>query len=233
MYVFDTLDIITHEPIHIERAVYIHKQVYDANSLLESIVYSYKHNEIPTIPHNRESYTKEMLLNIYYKSDPKSEIIIEIIKLLKFPKETQTILLSLSPEKRKIILCYKYNKIKILINLSSPNIEFLLLKYDYLLNDDIFLTDDIIKKLFGADNMSLLFIPDDKITDNIIKYVIHNNYRAIKYISENKMTDEIIKYAINFNIYVLQYIPKYKMTFNIIMNSVKNNGYALQYVPEK
>ena len=111
MYVFDTLDIITHEPIHIERAVYIHKQVYDANSLLESIVYSYKKNEIATIPHNRELYTKEMLLNIYYKSDPKSEIIIEIIKLLKFPKETQTILLSLSPEKRKIILCYKYNKI--------------------------------------------------------------------------------------------------------------------------
>ena len=113
MYLFDTLDIITHEPIHIERAIYIHKQVYDANSLLESIVYSYKHNEIATIPHNREPYTKEMLLNIYYKSDPKSEIIIEIIKLLKFPKETQIILLSLSPEKRKIILCFKYNKIKI------------------------------------------------------------------------------------------------------------------------
>jgi hypothetical protein len=80
MYVFDTLDIITHEPIHVERAVYIHKQVYDANSLLESIVFSYKHNEIATIPHNREPYTKEMLLNIYYKSDPKSEIIIEIIR---------------------------------------------------------------------------------------------------------------------------------------------------------
>ena len=89
------VDPITYEPIDKDRAVSIHKQVYDANSLSAIIIYYYMRHVIATIPHNREPFTKEMLLHIYDKSNPKSEIIIELIKLLKFPKETQTILLSL------------------------------------------------------------------------------------------------------------------------------------------
>ena len=56
----ETLDPITYEPIHKDRIVSIHKQLYDANSLSTSIIYSYMQNEIAIIPHNREPFTKRL-----------------------------------------------------------------------------------------------------------------------------------------------------------------------------
>jgi hypothetical protein len=87
------IDPITLETIHKDSiyAVSIYKQLYCANSLIDSIIYSYKENKIPTIPHNREPFTEEILQNIYNKSDEehKSEIIIGLMKIIKFPIKIQ------------------------------------------------------------------------------------------------------------------------------------------------
>ena len=58
-------DPITYEPIHKDRAILIHKQLYDAKSLYKYI----ESNINATIPHNRESFTQEMLQDIYIKSN--------------------------------------------------------------------------------------------------------------------------------------------------------------------
>jgi hypothetical protein len=50
---FQNIDPITYEPIHKDKAVSIHKQVYDANSLSETIIYSYIRNEIATIRYKK------------------------------------------------------------------------------------------------------------------------------------------------------------------------------------
>ena len=58
-------DLITYEPIHKDRAILIHKQLYDAKSLYKYI----ESNRNATIPHNREPFTQEMLQDIYNKSN--------------------------------------------------------------------------------------------------------------------------------------------------------------------
>jgi hypothetical protein len=101
------IDPITLEPIYKDsiHAVSIHKQLYYVNSLIDSIIYSYKENIISTIPHNREPFTKEILQNIYNKSDDehKSEIIIKLIKIIKFPIKIQKQILCLTNKQQKII----------------------------------------------------------------------------------------------------------------------------------
>jgi hypothetical protein len=101
------IDPITLEPIYKNsiHAVSIHKQLYCANSLIDSIIYSYKENIISTIPHNREPYTEEILQNIYNKSDDehKSEIIIKLIKIIKFPIKIQKQIVCLTNKQQKII----------------------------------------------------------------------------------------------------------------------------------
>ena len=58
-------DPITFESIHKDRAILIHKQLYDAKSLYKYI----ESNINATIPHNRKPFTQEMLLDIYIKSN--------------------------------------------------------------------------------------------------------------------------------------------------------------------
>ena len=58
-------DPITFESIHKDRAILIHKQLYDAKSLSKYI----ELNINATIPHNRKPFTKKMLQNIYNKSN--------------------------------------------------------------------------------------------------------------------------------------------------------------------
>jgi hypothetical protein len=99
------IDPITLEPIYKNsiNAVTIHKQLYYANSLIDSIIYYYKENKIP---HNREPYTEEILQNIYNKSDKehKSEIIIKLMKIIKFPIKIQKQIVCLTNKQQKIIL---------------------------------------------------------------------------------------------------------------------------------
>ena len=48
------VDPITYEPIHKDKAVTIHKQVYDANSLSASIIYYYMQHEMEAIQNNKQ-----------------------------------------------------------------------------------------------------------------------------------------------------------------------------------
>ena len=228
-YITNIEDPITYEPIHKDRAVLIHKQLYDANSLSK-----YIESDInATIPHNREPFTVEMLRDIYDKSScSKSDIIIELIILLKFScsKKIQKIILSLELEQRKILLGFPDYKIKILMKLSFINIDYLLTKYNYLLNTNI--TEEIIKEAVQEYYISLLLVPDDKMTEEIIKEAIKYNDYAFEFVPDNKKTDEIIKLAVRNYGFSLEYVHKDKMTDEIIKLAVQQNGYALQFVPK-
>jgi hypothetical protein len=201
--------------------------------------------------------TKKTLQQMYNNSScPKSEILIELINLLKFSKNTQTFLLSLEPEKRKIVLNFPDNLIKILIELSSSDIK-------YLLNNDVLLTDEIIKFAVEKDGLLLKYVPEDKMTNEIIKIAVKNNGNAFKYVPECKISDEIIEFAVEKdyrslafvytalsglslefpkdkiitlavinNGFALQFVPEDKKTDIIIGLAVHNNAYALRYVPE-
>ena len=143
----------TQEPIHKDRAVSIHNKLYDANSLSNIIIHYYNKDELATIPHNNEPFTEEMLRNIYDKSNPKSEIIIELIKILIFSysKETQKKLLSLDIE---------------FINFEFLDIDFLINKYQILLNNDV--TEEIIKKEVKNDYFTSYKAKELEITNPVL-----------------------------------------------------------------
>ena len=71
----------------------------NANTLYENVIKEYiESNKLA------KDITKKTLLQIYNNSScPKSEIIYELINLLKFEKEIQTFILSLKSDERKIL----------------------------------------------------------------------------------------------------------------------------------
>jgi len=81
--------------VHKSDCILIDQQAYNKKILSEYIDFSYNNNTVPTIPHTRESFTEEILENINSKLNNKSEVIIKIINLLKFPEEIQKYLLKL------------------------------------------------------------------------------------------------------------------------------------------
>ena len=218
-YLKSKKDQITQEPIHKDRAVSIHNKIYDANNLSETIIHSYNNNELATIPHNNEPFTEEMLQNIYDKSDPKSEIIIELIKLLKFncSKEIQKKLLSLDIE---------------FLNFEFLDIDFLINKYKFLSNDDVLFTEEIIKKEVKNDYRALLFIPDEIMTDEIIKLAIENSVFALECVPKKKKSNEIVKFAVENNSFALFFVPEDKITDDIILLAVEKDSYILKYIPK-
>jgi len=211
------LDPIKLEPVHIDKHIYIDKQLYDIDNLCKYILYKfYIDKEIVTIPHNRKLLTEEILeninnrLNLTYFPD-KSEIITEIIKLLKFPKKTQECLLALKSNERKIILeDYKINIILKLLEKDTDTIIDLVSEFYYLFNTNI--SDKVIINTIKRYNMSLLLIPSDKITDKIIKFIIKYHYRALQFIPPELITDKVVKLAVENDGYSLQYIPVIKIT---------------------
>ena len=227
----------------------------NANNLCENVIKEYiESNKLA------KDITKKTLQKIYDNTScPKSEILIELINLLKFSKNTQTFLLSLEPKKRKIVLNFPDYKIKILIKLSFSDIKYLLTKYNYLLNNDVLLSNEIIKEAIEDYDITLLLVSEDKITDDIIKFAVKNNGLSLKYVPNEKITDEIIKLAVENNGNAFQYIPECKISDEIIEFAVEkdyrslafvqtetvqfpkdkiltlaviNNGFALQFVPE-
>jgi hypothetical protein len=198
----------------------------DANNLCEYVIKEYiESNKLA------KDITKKTLQKIYDNSScPKSEILIELINLLKFSKNTHTFLLSLEPEKRKIVLNFPDYIIKILIKLSFSDIKYLLTKYNYLLNNDVLLTDEIIKFAVENDGLSLKYVPEDKMTDKIIKLAIENDGLSLKYVPEDKMTDEIIKLAVENNGNAFKYIPECKISDEIIEFAVEKDYRSLAFV---
>jgi hypothetical protein len=228
-------DIINDNPIHIDKHIYIDKQLYDIDNLYNYIKYKFNTDkEIATIPHNRKLFTEEILQNINNRLSlthcpDKSEIITEIIKLLKFPQKTQKCLLALKSNERKIILeDYKINILLQLLEYDIDSIIDLVSEFYHLFDNNI--SDIVIKDTIKYNNMSLLLISSDKITNKIIKFAIQYHHRALQYIPDNKMTDEIINFAVRSNGYTLQYIPVIKMTDEIIKLAVKSKGRSLQFV---
>jgi hypothetical protein len=143
----------------------------NANSLCENVIKEYiETNKLA------KDITKKTLQKIYDNcSCSESKILIELINLLKFQKETQTFILSLEPTKRKILLNLPDHKIKILIKLSFFNIKYLLKKYNYYLDNNFLLTDEIIKEDIEDYVITLLLVPEDKMTDEIIEFAVEND----------------------------------------------------------
>lgn len=223
-------------PVHIDKNIFIDKQLYDVENLYNYIKYKFiKDKEIARIPHNRKPFTEEILENINNRSNivdcsKKTEIIAEIIKLLKFPKQTQDCLLALKDEERKIILeDYKINIILKLLEKDTDSIIDLVSEFYYLFNTNI--SDKVIINTIKSYNISLLLIPSNKITDNIIKFIIKYHNKALQFIPPELITDKVIELAVKIDGCVLQYIPVIKITDKIIKLAVKNNGRALQYIP--
>jgi hypothetical protein len=189
--------------INIHKYIIIQGKVYNVKSLLNYILYEFnKEKQIPRIPHNiREPITEEILQNINNKISNKSEIIIEIINLLKFPKKTQEYLLALEEEQRKIILDFEDYKIKILIKLSEDDVDLLFKQYHYLLNNDI--SEEVIKDAVKKCYKSLLFVPTYKITKEMFNLANKKDAIPLKYIEfqnkkepSDKMTKEITNLSV-------------------------------------
>jgi hypothetical protein len=228
------LDPIKLEPIHKNKSIFIHTKFYDVESLYDHIVYDYNNNILATIPHNRQSFTEQILQEINNKLNNESEIIIEIINLLKFPKKTHEYILFLEKDKRTIILGFEDYKINILILLSEDDINDLFNNYDYLLSSNV--SEEDIKKAVSKNYQSLLFLDIARISfaiecEHIIKIALKNSYFALKYIPYKLMTEEIIKFAIRHDYKAFQFVPSEKMTDKIIRFAVKIDSYALEFLP--
>ena len=181
------IDPITLEPIYKNSiyAVSIHKQLYCANSLIDSIIYYYKENIIPTIPHNREPYTEEILQNIYNKSDDehKSEIIIKLMKIIKFPINIQKQIVCLSNKQQTIIYnCLDKEIISDKQIISIIELQITLLYVSLMLDK---LIDSILESI---DNF-IGIIP--KISDEILNEIIFDSIIKLELIAiiDNNLLD--------------------------------------------
>jgi hypothetical protein len=181
------IDPITLEPIYKNSiyAVSIHKQLYCANSLIDSIIYSYKENIIPTIPHNREPYTEEILQNIYNKSDEehKSEIIIRLMKIINFPIKIQKQIVCLTNKQQKIIFNCLDQKIitdKQIITIIELHITLL-----YVSN----MLDKLIDSILESIDNLIGIIP--KISDEILNGIIFDSIIKLELITiiDNNLLD--------------------------------------------
>ena len=181
------IDPITLEPIYKNSiyAVSIHKQLYCANSLIDLIIYYYNQNIIPTIPHNREPFTEEILQNIYNKSDDehKSEIIIKLMKIIKFPIKIQKQIVCLTNKQQTIIYnCLDQEIIsdKQLITIIELNIAIL---YVSIMLDK--LIDSILESI---DNLIGII---SKISDEILNEIIFDSIIKLELIAiiDNNLLD--------------------------------------------
>ena len=181
------IDPITLEPINKNSiyAVSIHKQLYCANSLIDLIIYYYNQNIIPTIPHNREPFTEEILQNIYNKSDDehKSEIIIKLMKIIKFPIKIQKQIVCLTNKQQTIIYnCLDQEIIsdKQLITIIELNIAIL---YVSIMLDK--LIDSILESI---DNLIGII---SKISDEILNEIIFDSIIKLELIAiiDNNLLD--------------------------------------------
>jgi hypothetical protein len=223
-------DPITLEPIHKDKAILINNQIYDVNSLFESI------NEgLNTVPLDRQAYKLTELLDIRNKLDNKKDKTkIDNLIFLELPETIIFFLLKLNKEERDILLTI--NKIEILKKLDKDTIENLLTKFKYLFNNN---NDNIIeiKNVIKSNCLALLFIPEKHIYYiNIIESVVKNDGFALLFIPKDikeSVIIDICKIAVQNNGLALQYVPKdikEPVIIEICKIAVQNNGLALQYV---
>ena len=231
-------DPVNKEFIHKDNAIYIDTQIYDANSLAESIIYYYNKNELTSIPHNRQPFTKEIYesIAIHLSGDDKlinkkREIINEIQNLIQLKTDIQKNILDLKPEQRKIFLSDE--KFKIFKTFNNNTKEKLIESNRSLLNDIKIFEKHLYNNYIINEPKTFILIPKKYMTDEIIKLAVQNNGEALRYVPEKYMTYEIIELAVQNNGEALKHVPEKYMTDEIIKLAVQNNGLALEYVPEK
>jgi hypothetical protein len=236
-------DPISLSEIHKDNAIYIDKQIYDANSLSETIEKYYLNNKkLANNPLNRNEYTKEdynLIADHISGIDDKiikkrKEIINEIINLIQLDKDIIKIILDevqykhrkifLNDHKFKIFIKFDYKtKMNLLYNKKVLN-EFIEIFNNYEKNQ--------IKNLIEFNNK----INDQKVLDNEI--INDQTFQYLKLIKEYfiKHNVERFKLVINFlyqtyivkNNEFLFFFPEEYMTDEII----KLHSTALEYVPK-
>jgi hypothetical protein len=233
------IDMLSHKPIHINNAIIKHKVVFDAYYLFEklSVVINY-------VDDTQRKILCDIFLNNIINSSPSdiiSKIIIEIMKILEIPLQTQNMLLSLVPDHCDILLkilskldCYDYEDIDFLFNnynyLLKNNIELIQNKFS-LYNDIIIeIRKVLIEQAVKEDYKTLLFIPEHEITDDIIKLAIKCDYRAISNLSNDKLTDDFIKFAVQNNGFAFLYVPEDKITEEIIKLAIKTEFIKKEFI---
>ena len=147
-------------------------------------------------------------------------IIIEIMKILEIPLQTQNMLLSLIPDYCDILL-------KILRKLdcnSCEDINFLFNNYNYLLNKNI----ELIQSKFLLNHDVII-----EIRKVLIKQAIKEDYRTLQFNPDYLLTDDIILFAVKSNCRALQFVPDYKLTDELIIFAVKIDGFSLLFLQEE
>ena len=234
-------DPMTHDKIHIDNAIYMNKEIYDANYLSKYIEKYYLNKIVADYyvlarnPMNRAIFTEkdynfianhisgididDGLILTEELINKRKEIINEIKNLIQLDEDIQKEILNLEPDQRKIFL--NDEKFKIFIKFDN-NTKIKLINNIYLYK---FLTDYEKKN-------NLLTATTDKFKNFIKKIynkLIRSNNEFLFLIPEEYMTDEIIK----LHGLALKYLPKDKITFEICELAVKQNGLALEYVPNE
>ena len=242
-------DPMTHDKIHIDNAIYMNKEIYDANYLSKYIEKYYLNKNVSgdyllaRNPMNRAIFTEKdynLIANHISGIDiddglilteklinKRKEIINEIKNLIQLDEDIQKEILKLEPDQRKIFL--NDHKFKIFIKFDN-NTKMKLI-------NNIHLTDEFknfIIKFYNESIRSnkefLFFFPEEYITDEIIK--LHG--LALKYVPKDKITFEICELAVKQNGLALEYVPNEIMTDNeylkICARAVFEDGCAFKYV---
>ena len=246
-------DPMTHDKIHKDNAIYMDKEIYDANYLSKYIEKYYLNKNVSgdyllaRNPMNRAIYTEKdynLIANHISGIDiddglilteklinKRKEIINEIKNLIQLDEDIQKEILNLEPDQRKIFL--NDLKFKIFIKFDK-NTKIKLINNIHLYK---FITDEFknfIIKFYNESIRSnkefLFFFPEEYITDEIIK--LHG--LALKYVPKDKITFEICELAVKQNGLALEYVPNEIMTDNeylkICARAVFKNGCAFKYV---
>ena len=246
-------DPMTLDKIHKDNAIYMDKEIYDANYLSKYIEKYYLNKIVSDYyvlarnPMNRAIYTEKdynLIANHISGIDiddglflteklinKRKEIINEIKNLIQLDEDIQKEILNLEPDQRKIFL----NDLKFKIFIKFDNN----IKIKLIYNIDLykFITDEFknfIIKIYNesiiSNNELLFFIPEEYITDEIIK--LHG--LALKYVPKDKITFEICELAVKQNGLALEYVPNEIMTDNeyltICVQAIFKNSSALKYV---
>jgi hypothetical protein len=224
--------------IHIKNAVLINKEVYDANSLFNWIIYTKENNLDINIPHNRERYSLTNLIDIRNKLDNdehKNIIFNEILNKFSNNIQTQLMLLDeFKPEQLKIFFT-KYDILK------SEHDDYIILELvNYLLNNNITDENNNITENF-KENLKknyklLLFVPENKMTKEeyfqIYEEAVTQNGLALEFVPDNNKTFDICEIAVTQNSLALKFVPDNNKTFYICEIAVTQNGLALEFVPD-
>ena len=206
------IDTITHQPICFNILI---------SNLIDKLNYSIKYNNSLFIKKN----------NLVLNSNIISKNIIEIMKLLNYPKKIHNMILSLIPNNCDILLKI-VNKIEII---SFSDFDFLFNNYLYLLNikliqNKFLLNNDVImeikkqliKQAIKEDIRTILFIPDYNLTYDICKLAVTLNVKALQFIPSHILTDDIIRLGIEIDGFAYLYIQEEKITEEIIKLAIKS-----------